>query len=80
MNEVLSLGRAARRFGVTQAWLRAEAQAGRVPHLRAGTLYLFDNDALSEVLAMRAAGEAQQHTSKQEVTCYRHTAKREGEA
>ena len=65
MREILSLSRAARRFCVTQAWLRAEAEAGRVPHLRAGTRYLFDNGALAEALAMRA-GRAHQNADFQQ--------------
>ncbi len=59
MAEVLSLNRAARRLGVTATWLRAEADAGRVPCLRAGTRYLFDLDALTEALAERIVAERQ---------------------
>ena len=55
MSELLSLPRAARRVGVTARWLRDEANAGRVPHLRAGTRYLFDLTTLTQALAERAA-------------------------
>ncbi len=55
MSELLSLPRAARRVGVTARWLRDQAEAGRVPHLRAGTRYLFDLAALTEALCSRAA-------------------------
>jgi excisionase family DNA binding protein len=53
MSEVLSLARAARRLGVTGAWLRTEAEAGRLPCLRAGNRYLFDLDALTRALSER---------------------------
>jgi hypothetical protein len=54
MSELLSLARAARRLGLTARWLRAEADAGWVPCLRAGTRYLFDLAALKTALAERA--------------------------
>jgi hypothetical protein len=52
---VLSLARMARRIGVTAGWLRAEADAGRVPCLRAGNRYLFSPAAVELALADRAA-------------------------
>jgi hypothetical protein len=55
MSELLSLARAARRLGVTARWLKAEANAGRVPCLRAGTRYLFDSVAVTQALSKRAA-------------------------
>jgi hypothetical protein len=54
MNELLSLRRAARQFGIPAQWLRGEADAGHVPHLRAGGRYLFDLGALTRALAQRA--------------------------
>jgi excisionase family DNA binding protein len=54
MNEVLTLNRMARRLGVTVRWLRAEADAGRVPCLRAGRRYLFELSAVQAALARRA--------------------------
>lgn len=54
MDEVLTLPRMARRLGVTARWLRAEAEAGRVPCLRAGTRFLFNPVAVQEALARRA--------------------------
>ena len=53
-DEILSLARMARRLGVTSTWLRAEADAGRVPSLRAGSRYLFAPTAVELVLAERA--------------------------
>ena len=55
MTELLSLARMARRLGVTQDWLRAEADAGRVPCLRAGKRHLFNAAAVQEALAVQAA-------------------------
>lgn len=54
MDEVLTLPRMASRLGVTARWLRAEAEAGRVPCLRAGTRFLFNPVAVQEALARRA--------------------------
>ena len=54
---LLSLARMARRLRVTVAWLRDEADAGRVPCLLAGTRYLFAPEAVERVLAARAAEE-----------------------
>jgi hypothetical protein len=52
--ELLPLARAARRIGVTAVWLKGEADAGRVPYLRAGPRYLFHLAALTSALAERA--------------------------
>ena len=52
---LLPLGPMARRLRVTAAWLRAEADAGRVPCLRAGKRYLFAPEAVERVLSERAA-------------------------
>lgn len=53
--ELLSLSRAARRVGVTSLWLKGEAEANRVPYLRAGRRLLFDLASLAESLRVRAA-------------------------
>lgn len=58
-NELLSLSRTARRLGVTQQWLREQAEAGAVPSLRAGNRYLFNTVAVEETLAARAAEKRQ---------------------
>ena len=47
----------ARSLKVTATWLRAEADAGRVPCLKAGTRYLFLPDAVTAALAERAGRE-----------------------
>ncbi|MCE9555924.1 MAG: helix-turn-helix domain-containing protein [Planctomycetes bacterium] len=55
---ILPLNEMAARLRVTNAWLRGEADAGRVPHLKAGTRYLFHPAAVERVISARAAGEA----------------------
>jgi hypothetical protein len=51
---LLPLGPMARLLGVTSRWLRAEAEAGRIPHLHADCTILFDADLVERVLAERA--------------------------
>ena len=55
---LLSLGVAAARLGVPATWLRSEAQAGRLPHLKAGARFLFDLDAVEAELLRRARAVA----------------------
>lgn len=45
--KLISLNRLAERTGLPVAWLRREADAGRLPCIRAGRLRMFD---LAEVL------------------------------
>ena len=49
--EILPLNRAARRFGVTAKWLKAQAQAGHIPCIDADGRYLFDIVAVTRALA-----------------------------
>lgn len=60
MNELLTLSRLARRMGVPATWLRTEADAGRIPCLRAGRRYLFDLSAVQRELSDRAANTRQE--------------------
>lgn len=55
MSELLNLGQLARRLRVSQAWLRGEADAGRLPCLKADKRYLFNASAVQEALATKAA-------------------------
>lgn len=55
MSDLLSLSRMARRLGVTQQWLRDQADAGKIPCLKAGNRYLFNPVAVQETLATKAA-------------------------
>lgn len=44
----------ARLLRLQVAWLRAEAEAGRIPHLKAGNSLLFDAETVERVLLERA--------------------------
>jgi len=52
----LNLGPMARRVRVPAKWLRAEAEAGRIPHLRAGSAFLFDPGVVERLLLERVRG------------------------
>ncbi len=56
--ELVSLRAAALRLGVPGKWLAREADAGSLPHLRAGTRLLFNLDAVLPILLARAAGRS----------------------
>lgn len=47
----------ARRLGVSTQWLRTEAEAGRIPAIRAGSTHLFNPEAVERLLLERAARE-----------------------
>ena len=51
---LLPIGPTARRLHVTVRWLRGEAAANRVPHLKAEDRLLFDPDAVERALVERA--------------------------
>lgn len=53
-SKLLPVGPMARRLRVSVKWLRAEADAGRLPHVRADRAFLFDPDAVERVLLERA--------------------------
>ena len=57
---LLPLTRMARRLRVSARWLRAEAEAGRVPALPADRTLLFNPEAVEQVLAKRALRYSQQ--------------------
>ena len=50
-------GITARRLHVTTKWLRAEADAGRIPHLNADGRLLFDPECIERALLERARTE-----------------------
>ena len=54
----LPLRQTAVRLGVPAAWLRAEANAGRVPCLRAGRRLLLNPEAVEAALLARAKEKA----------------------
>jgi hypothetical protein len=51
--KLMNLAATARHLRVPAKWLRAEAEAGRIPHLRAGATLLFDPDAIEQLLLER---------------------------
>jgi len=53
--EVLTDSQMARVLRVSVRWLRSEAEAGRIPSLRAERRFLFCREAVERVLAERAA-------------------------
>jgi hypothetical protein len=53
-SQLLPLNIAARRLRVPLAWLRAEAEARRIPALRAGKMWLCDLAAVEAALLERA--------------------------
>lgn len=54
----VTLTRAARWLGLRADWLRGEAEAGRLPGLRAGPTWLFDLAALERALLQRVREES----------------------
>jgi excisionase family DNA binding protein len=52
---LLSLPELSKLLHLPEDWLRAEADAGRIPHLRIGKRYRFNRDAVVRTLAERAA-------------------------
>jgi excisionase family DNA binding protein len=61
--QLLSLPALAQALGLPEDWLKAEADAGRLPHLRIGKRYRFNREAVLRTLAERAAliGEGVSH-------------------
>lgn len=57
MRTPLSLSKLAYVLNLPADWLKAEAEAGRLPCLRVGERLLFDRPAAEQALAERAAGE-----------------------
>lgn len=46
----------ARYLRVPAKWLRTEAEEGRIPHLRAGSAFLFDAALVEALILQRARG------------------------
>ena len=55
--ELVNLPTLAQRLRLSKAWLKAEVESGRLPHLKAGRRLLFNVDAVRRHLLARAAGE-----------------------
>jgi hypothetical protein len=62
----LPLNVLARRLRVPLRWLRSEAEAGRIPSLRADRQFLCDFEAVEATLLMRARGVAGEEGSRHE--------------
>lgn len=54
-SELVTLRELAKRLGLSVAWLRAEVDAGRLPHLKAGKRLLFSVEAVRDHLIRRAS-------------------------
>lgn len=54
--ELLKVGPMAREIGVPVRWLKSEADAGKIPCLKAENIYLFDPEIVMGLLAKRARG------------------------
>jgi len=52
-SKLLTVHELAERTGIPAAWLRREADAGRLPCIRAGRLRVFDLEAVLKALAER---------------------------
>ena len=52
--KLLNSKAASRRLQVPEAWLIEEAQAGRLPHVQAGAVTLFDFEAVESAIIARA--------------------------
>ena len=57
--KILVLGAMARQLGVEPRWLRFEAEAGRLPHVKAGKTLLFNPDIVERLLVKRASSGGQ---------------------
>ncbi|MDH4178917.1 MAG: helix-turn-helix domain-containing protein [Armatimonadota bacterium] len=53
--DLVTLAELSGRLGISLAWLKREAWAGRIPGLRAGKVSLFNPSAVRRALAERAA-------------------------
>ncbi len=52
--KIIPLGAMARIAGVSSKWLRKEAEAGRIPHLKADNRLLFEPETVKAILIERA--------------------------
>lgn len=54
-NDLVTLSQLARRLRVPAIWLRAQADSGALPHVKAGHQRLFNAGVVERLLAERAA-------------------------
>ena len=60
IQKILPLYAVARRLHVPQKWLRTEAEANRIPHLKAGKSILLNPDVVEKLLVERASNGGSQ--------------------
>ena len=61
----ITLHALSRRLGLPAAWIKAEADAGRIPSLRAGRRLMFNPDAVNSTLNDRAQARSAEALSAQ---------------
>lgn len=54
-SQLLSLPALAQALNLPEAWIKTEADADRIPHLKIGKRYRFNREAVVAVLSQRAA-------------------------
>jgi len=54
--KILKLSHAARMYGVPVGWLKEQVEAGRIPAVRAGQIYLVKPKKVEEFLLQQAEG------------------------
>lgn len=54
-DKLLTWGELADATGLSPAWIKREAEAGRIPYLQVGARRMFDRNRVREVLDQRAA-------------------------
>jgi excisionase family DNA binding protein len=57
--KILKLGHVARMFGVPVGWLKEQVEAGKIPAVKAGTVYLVKPKKVEKFLLEQAEGGAQ---------------------
>jgi len=55
--KILKLNHAARMFGVPVSWLKDQVEAGKIPAVRAGQIYLVKPEKVEAFLLQQAEGE-----------------------
>ena len=60
----ITLARLGSRLGLPRPWLKAEAEAGRIPHLKVGDRIRFDPEAVEHALTIRTAADPAQEAKQ----------------
>ena len=59
----LSLFLMSRRLGLPEKWLKAQAEAGILPHLKIGRRLMFDPEMVEQTITALAANQAEDQNS-----------------